>query len=294
MRQFPRSRAGRRRPTTQFAVVVTGVVLALSGCSASVQRGFLPEGVTNQTDRITSLWVGSWIAALAVGVLVWGLTIWCVVAYRKRPDDATLPTQLRYNLPIEILYSVVPLFMIGALFYFTARDETALLKISAKPDNVVQVAGKRWAWDFNYVTDNVYQSSTQTQLTGQPSDQSKPPVLYLPVDKMTQFVVTTRDVNHAFWIPAFLMKIDMISGRVNTFEVRPTTVGTYKGKCAELCGAYHSQMLFTLKVVPQAEYDQYVAELRARGQSGQLSDSLNQEPLVPGERAKLPTPGGNS
>lgn len=293
MRQLSRSRAGRRGPTTRLAVVATGAALALSGCSASVQRGFLPKGVTNQTDRITSLWVGSWIAALAVGVLVWGLIIWCVAAYRKRPNDAGLPTQLRYNLPIEILYSVVPLFMIGALFYFTARDETALLKVSAKPDNVVQVAGKQWGWDFNYVTDNVYQATTMTPLTGQPSDQSKPPVMYLPVNKTTQFVLTTRDVNHAFWIPAFLMKIDMISGRVNSFEVKPTTVGTFKGKCAELCGAYHSQMLFTVKVVPQAEYDQYVADLRARGQTGQLSDSLNREPLAPGERAKLPTPGGN-
>ncbi|GAB3592033.1 cytochrome c oxidase subunit II [Angustibacter peucedani] len=270
-----------------------GAALALTGCSATTERGFLPKGVTTETDRITTLWTGSWIAALAVGVLVWGLTIYCVVAFRRRRDDDPLPTQLRYNLPIEILYSVVPLFMIGALFFYTARDETALLKISDKPDNVVNVVGKRWAWDFNYLSNDVYESSTQTELTGQESDQDKPPVLWLPVDKSTQFVLTTRDVNHAFWVPAFLMKIDMISGRVNTFEVTPTEVGTYRGKCAELCGAYHSQMLFQVKVVPQAEYDQHMAELKAQGNTGLLPDSLNIEQLAPGEAEKIPTFGGS-
>jgi cytochrome c oxidase subunit 2 len=294
VRQLLRPRPGRRRSATRLALVATGAAIALTGCSDATQRGFLPKGVTNQTDRITSLWVGSWIAALFVGVLVWGLTIWAVVAYRKRRDDAPLPTQLRYNLPIEILYSVVPLFMIGVLFFYTARDETALLKVSDNPDNVVHVIGKRWAWDFNYVTDDVYESSTQTPLTGQEVDQEKPPVMYLPVDRSTRFVLTTRDVNHSFWIPAFLMKLDLISGQVNSFQVTPTTVGTYKGKCAELCGTYHAYMLFTVKVVPQAEYDQHMAQLKANGQTGQLPDDLNQEPLEPAERDKVPSAGGNS
>ncbi len=278
---------------TRLALLAAGAGLALSGCSATTERGFLPQGVTTETGRITQLWVGSWIAALLVGVLVWGLTIFAVVAYRKRKDDDTLPVQLRYNLPIEILYSVVPLFMIGVLFFYTARDETALLKVSANPDNVVNVVGKRWAWDFNYLSNDVYESTVQTPLTGNEVDQEKAPVLYLPVDRSTQFVLTSRDVIHSFWVPAFLMKMDMLPGRVNTFQVTPDTVGTYRGKCAELCGAYHSQMLFEVHVVPQAEYDQHMAELKARGQTGLLPDSLNLEQLAPGERAKIPNVGGN-
>lgn len=274
------------------AIVVVATSLALAGCSsASIQRGFLPEGVTTETDRITSLWNGSWIAALAVGVLVWGLIIWCVVVYRRRHDEEALPTQLRYNLPIEILYTVVPLFMIGVLFYYTARDETAVLRVSASPDNVVNVIGKRWSWDFNYLTSNVYEAGQQVNLTGDPADENAAPVLYLPVNKSTKFVLTSRDVAHSFWVPAFLMKMDMIPGRVNSFEVTPNTVGTYRGKCAELCGAYHSQMLFVLKIVPQDEYDRYVAGLKAKGQTGQLPNSLNLEKLVPGEAEKIPTPG---
>ena len=124
--------------------------LALTGCAGRVEDGLLPRGVTQGAERVTNLWVGSWIAALLVGALVWGLIIWCVVAYRRRKDDdGTLPVQLRYNVPLEILYTVVPVFMIAVLFFYTQRDEAVLLDTSAKPDVVVNVVGKQWCWDFN-------------------------------------------------------------------------------------------------------------------------------------------------
>ena len=72
----------------------------------------------------------------------------------------------------------------------------------------------------------------------------------------------------------------MIPGRVNKFQVVPTQEGTFKGKCAELCGAYHSQMLFNVKVVSRAEYEQHLAELRAAGQTGLLNNTLSREELM--------------
>ena len=106
---------------------------------------------------VTSLWIGAWIAALAVGALVWGLIGWCVVAYRRRRDDNELPVQLRYNIPIEILYTVVPIFMVIVLFYYTARDESTLLDTSEQADVTVNVVGKQWSWDFNYVEDDAHE-----------------------------------------------------------------------------------------------------------------------------------------
>jgi cytochrome c oxidase subunit II len=248
--------------------------------------------VTTDADRVTSLWNGSWIAALAVGVLVWGLILWCVVAYRQRKDDEGFPVQLRYNVPIEILYTVVPLFMVGVLFYYTARDEAVLLKVSDGKDvNVVNVVGKRWAWDYNYLSGGAYESTVQVPLTDTDVTEAQLPTLYLPVGEPTRFVLTARDVIHSFWVPAFRMKMDMIPGRVNTFQVKPTQIGTFAGKCAELCGAYHSQMLFQVKVVSRADYDAHLAQLVERGQSGALPDSLNLEELAPGEREKIPTVG---
>jgi cytochrome c oxidase subunit 2 len=250
--------------------------------------------VTEGAERVTDLWVGSWIAALAVGVLVWGLILWCVVVYRRRKDDdGSLPVQLRYNVPLEILYTVVPVLMIAVLFYYTQRDESALLDTSREPDVVVNVVGKQWSWDFNYVNEGTFEAGTHAQLTGKPGVEETLPTLYLPVNKRIEFQLTARDVIHSFWVPAFLQKLDMIPGKVNRFQVRPTQTGEFQGKCAELCGAYHSQMLFNVKVVEQAEYDAHIAELKAKGNTGQLDNGLNREQIMDEDADKLDNAGSN-
>ncbi len=287
-----------RRPRRRIgagALIGALSAAALSGCASGNQRGdastgWLPPAVTEGGDRVTSLWVAAWIAALAVGVLVWGLTAWCVIAYRRKKDDNELPVQLRYNIPIEILYTVVPIFMVIVLFYYTARDESALVNTAQPADVTVNVVGKQWSWDFNYVEDDAHEVGTQAILTGEEGAQETIPTLYLPVGERIEFVLTARDVIHSFWVPAFLQKMDMIPGRVNRFQVVPTQEGTFKGKCAELCGAYHSHMLFNVKVVSRAEYDSHMGELRAKGQSGLLNNTLNREQLMDGQNV---TDGGN-
>jgi len=265
--------------------------VVLSGCDESAKRGFLPHGVTDQSGRITTLWNGSWIAALGVGALVWGLIFWCAVAYRRKKDDIGLPEQLRYNVPIEILYTVVPLFMVTALFYYTARDQSVLLDTSQKPDVTINVIGKQWSWDFNYVEAGTYESGAQAELTGKPGVAATLPTLYLPVNKRVEFVLTARDVIHSFWVPQFLIKLDMIPGRVNRLQVVPTEIGDFRGRCAELCGTFHAHMLFQVKVVSQAAYDAHLADLKARGNVGQLDNSLNRSKLEPGQRPLLPSEG---
>ena len=281
----------KRRGLTLTGLAVTCAV-ALSGCGESLSRGLLPHGVTDQSSRIISLWNGSWLAALGVGVVVWGLIAWCVVAYRRTKDDVGLPEQLRYNVPIEILYTVVPLFMIAVLFFYTARDEAALLDISKKADVTVNVVGKQWSWDFNYIEAGTFESGTQAELTGKAGVAATLPALYLPVNKRVLFVLTARDVNHSFWVPQFLMKLDLLPGKVNRFQLKPTEIGTFVGKCAELCGAYHSQMLFQVKVVSQADFDAHLAQLRAQGNVGMLDNSLSRASIEKGDQQYLPKVGG--
>jgi len=278
--------------------VAAAAALSLSGCADEIKTGWLPsdKGMTDQTGRVIDLWNGSWIAALAVGALVWGLTIWCMVAYRRRRDETGMPAQVRYHIPLEILYTVVPLMMIGVLFYYTARDQAAIAATDKTPDVTIGVVAKQWSWDFNYLDDDVYDTGVQGQLTGEPGVEDTLPVLYLPVNERIQFQLTSRDVIHSFWIPSFLRKLDVIPGVENSFQEVPKREGTYQGKCAELCGEYHSEMLFVVKVVSRAEYDAHMADLRARGQTGQLGTELGRSPMpekgegaVPGPTADVTT-----
>ena len=259
-----RSSRTARRSRARLVALTGGsalVLLGTAGCSSDTQLGRLgyPEPVTEQGPMLLSFWQNSWIAAFAVGVLTWGLIFWAIIAYRRRTNEGA-PVQIRYNMPLEILYTVAPAIMVAALFVVTARDQAELIKLTPNPPNVVNVIGFKWNWGFNYVKDDAYETGTP----------SHPAELWLPVGERTRFQLTSPDVIHSFWVPQFLFKMDVVPGRENQFELTPDKIGVYAGKCAELCGTYHSQMLFTVHVVSRADYDAHIAALKAAGQSGTL------------------------
>lgn len=277
--QAPTPRRARR--TARLLAVVAAVSVVLAGCAPVVQRGWMPgydDGqVTNQTGRITDLWVNAWITLLIVGVITWGLMIWCVIVYRKRKGDERLPVQLRYHVPLEIMYVVLPFLMVGVFFYYTARDMAEIEDVSQTPDVTIQVVGKQWSFDFNYIDDDVHETGVHAEDLSSGSTEATLPTLYLPVGERVEFVLDSRDVIHSFWVPAFLYKKDMIPWHTNRFQIVPEREGTYAGKCAELCGEYHSAMLFNVKVVDRAEYDAQMQALRDKGQTGILGMELSRE-----------------
>ena len=289
----------------RWAAIPLAATLAvvLAGCTQAQLHGYLPgfeeEGetaVTNQTDRIAGLWTTSWIVLLIVGLITWGLIIWTIVVYRRRKGQTGLPVQLRYNMPIEIFYTVVPLILVVGFFAFTVRDQIAIEARYDTPDVTIEVQAKQWAWDFNYVDEDVYSPGIQ----GQPDPdgergsliESELPVLVLPVDKTIEIALESRDVIHSFWVIDFLYKKDVIPGKTNYMSVIPERIGTFKGKCAELCGEYHSLMLFNVEVVSQADYDSYIQTLRAAGNTGQLDSDFERNQNLPGTSAPT-APEGN-
>ncbi|WP_411140673.1 cytochrome c oxidase subunit II [Streptomyces sp. x-80] len=299
------SRRPMRRKLPQ--VLAAGLVLATAtGCTyKDFPRLGMPTPVTDEAPRILSLWQGSWAAALATGVLVWGLIIWSVIFHRRSRTKVQVPAQTRYNMPIEALYTIVPFIIIAVLFYFTARDESEILKTSKKPDHVINVIGFQWSWAFNYLenvdgdksttnidakelaaipdkwkkgvpegAEGVYDEGTPA--TRNPQTGNPGPTLWLPKGETVQFILTSRDVIHSFWVVPFLMKQDVIPGHTNVFEVTPNQEGTFMGKCAELCGVDHSRMLFNVKVVSPEKYREHLKDLAKKGQTGYLPSGIKQ------------------
>ncbi|MGQ0623957.1 MAG: aa3-type cytochrome oxidase subunit II [Sporichthyaceae bacterium] len=254
--------AGPPRPQRRAALIALTLLalLTLTGCdTADLPRFAFPTPATEEAPRILLLWQGSWLAALITGAAVWALIAWTCIFHRRK-SETEIPIQTRYNLPIEVLYTVIPFVIIAVLFYFTERDQSILLDESREEDMTVEVIGRQWSWSFNYREDKVYE-------TGTPANR---PELWLPVDKLIRFELSSPDVIHSFWVPNFLFKLDVIPGRVNSFELTPNKIGTFTGKCAELCGTDHSRMFFNVRVVSAADYAKHVADLRAAGQSGAL------------------------
>ncbi|MCW2539736.1 MAG: cytochrome c oxidase subunit [Frankiales bacterium] len=264
MQRSTRSRVSR-------LALLAGSTVLLSGCSAQQWETKLrfgwPTGVTHQADRMRTLWTWSSVAALVVGVIVWGLIFWVCARYRKKDD--VLPKQTKYHLPIEVAYTIAPFFIIAGLFYYTAVTENYVDKLSPNPDVTVQVDAFKWNWQFEY-TNQKYQGTDPA--AGTPvstvGTSTEIPILVLPINKSVRIVEVSRDVIHSFWVPEFLFKRDVIpQKKPNQFEFTATKIGHYVGRCAELCGTYHSQMNFEVRVLSDSDYQKYLDALTSIGSS---------------------------
>ncbi len=258
----------RRRAARLAGLGVSAVTLLalLAGCAGSDtigeqfgHFGWPGEGITPQAHRMYDVWIGSTIAALVVGVFVWGLIFWCIIRYRKRGDE--LPVQTRFNMPMEVLYTVTPILVVAVLFYYTAIVQTDVNKVSANPDVTVEVVAFKWNWQFNYrdkpTTDNSKDARTVASTIG---STEVIPLLVLPSNQKIRFEETSKDVIHSFWVPELLFKRDVMPGNIrNVFEVTLDKEGRYVGRCAELCGTYHAFMNFELVVVSPERYRQFLA-----------------------------------
>ncbi len=260
-------RPGRRAP---LAFVLLGLAVVTTGCksNAFIRQGMLPP-VTKQGQTILSMWQGSWIAAWAVGIVVWGGILWVIAFHRKRGD--TLPQQVRYNLPIEILYTVLPFIMVGVLFYFTARDENYITANPPNPAVKVTVIGEQWSWQFQYpqypVTNPAapYKYVTTTgQMWNPRATQQHLPLLVIPEHETVRFNLVSVDVIHNFWVVPFEFKRQVIPGFKNHFTITATKTGNYIGRCAELCGVYHARMLFRIKIVTPAQFHAWILGQQAQ------------------------------
>ncbi|MGO1397819.1 MAG: aa3-type cytochrome oxidase subunit II [Brevibacterium yomogidense] len=251
----------------------------LAGCTTEQwEVGFLhpdSKGATSHTDHYIALWNGGWIAALIVGAITWGLLLWCIVAYRRKKSDRGLPVQMRYNMPVEILYTVVPIILVLAFFFENVKTLDNTINDDTEPEQVIEVYGKQWAWDFNYVTEDVHYAGVQANLDGTEQPGIDAPTLYLPSNTDLELKLESRDVVHSFWIPAFLEKRDMFPGHSSSIHLQALKEGDYMGKCAELCGEFHAEMIFNVKVVSPTEYDDYIQSLRDQGNEGVLGEEYN-------------------
>ncbi|MGY1855919.1 aa3-type cytochrome oxidase subunit II [Modestobacter sp. SYSU DS0290] len=224
-----------------------------------------PEGITDEAEQMHALWIGSTIAALVVGVAVWVLIAYAAIRYRKRGDD--LPKQTAYNLPLEVVYTIIPFVIVSVLFFFTVNTQNRVMQRSEDPDVTVAVNAFKWNWQFVY-------PETTDENGGEPvstvGSTDEIPILVVPVDQTVRFELASADVIHSFWIPDFLFKLDVIpgneNGRDNVFEVTVREEGAFVGRCAELCGTYHAFMNFELRAVSGDDFDDYISA-RVAGQS---------------------------
>ena len=134
-----------------LVVVLGAAALLLSGCSWSEVLGLgWPKGITPEAHVNRELWIGSVIASLVVGVIVWGLIFWASAFHRRKKGDTELPRQFGYNMPLELVLTVVPFLIISVLFYFTVVVQEKMLHKEPNPEVTIDVTAFQWNWKFGY------------------------------------------------------------------------------------------------------------------------------------------------
>lgn len=227
-------------------------LLWTAGCVSTLA---LPPGATTQGQTMHQDWTIFFYSGLAVAVIVGALIIIPLAVWRRRSEE--YPPQFRRNTRWEVVYTGIPILMVIALFGITYIEEAKVEYLDPHPANVVEVIAFRWSWEFRYPGHPI-------AIAGTPQNG---PQMVLPVNETSLIHLTSRDVNHALWIPAFLFKRDAIAGIDNYFDLRPTQMGIYRGQCAEFCGLDHALMRFTVRVVTQ---DAYARWLRSGGSAATL------------------------
>nr|WP_224749766.1 cytochrome c oxidase subunit II [Polycladospora coralii] len=219
----------------------------MTGCSGHESLNVLdPSGSAGekQLDLIKL----SFLIMLGVFAVVITIYIYVLIRFRKRKGVDVMPKQTHGNTKLEIIWTVIPIILLGILAVPTVTTTFDLTKIAQDEEVVnVKVTGYQYWWEFEYPELGIKTAQE----------------LHIPVGKKINFEIHGKDVLHSFWIPALGGKVDVIPGRVTNVILDANKPGDYQGKCAELCGAGHALMDFKVKAHSAEDFDKWVTQMQA-------------------------------
>jgi cytochrome c oxidase subunit 2 len=247
-----RHRIRDRRSRLLTALPPVAALLLLSGCTL--------EPASEQAHGVKTLYEITFVFAAVIFVVVGGLIVGFAIRYRRKPGDDELPPQIHGNASVEVVWTVVPTLIVLVLFVLSAIELGRLDTAPASPKPMtVDVTGFQWQWRFAY-PDFKTGNNNALFVEGTSGQTQNLPVLHLPLAVPVHFHLESQDVIHSFFIPVFLFKRDVVPGHPNDFVMTPDRAGSFPGKCAELCGLYHSRMLFTVKIEPKDQFDAWAQQ----------------------------------
>jgi cytochrome c oxidase subunit 2 len=241
------------RPRGQASIaqmMIIGAIASALGIALGLIIDWFPTPASEQASQIDTVYDVLIIVSVPVFVLVTVVVLFSVWKFRQRPGEELADgPPIHGNTRLEVVWTAIPAILLVALCtyaYVTLVD----IEEAQAGEMRINVVGQQFTWTFEYPRSG-----------GEPVRSNQ---LYLPEDRPVRFYVTSRDVIHDFWVPAFRMKIDAVPGIDTSYRITPRRLGTYPVVCAELCGLGHSAMRQTAHVLPQGEFDSWLDEQRSK------------------------------
>ncbi len=241
----------------------------------------MTRGVTPISQEIYGLHMLIFWICVVIAVVVFAALFYTLIAHRK--STGRTPATFHHSTTVEVIWTVIP-FVILIAMAFPAT--TALINIYDSHDDVdldVKITGYQWKWEYEYLPgehvetgfnffSNLHPEHNEARQLDSGIDPNTIPnyllevdePIVLPIKKKIRFLITAKDVLHAWWVPALAVKRDAIPGFMNDSWAYIEEPGIYRGQCAELCGKDHGFMPIVVKAVEQAEFDAWAAEKAER------------------------------
>ena len=248
---MPETAARSRARTIVRAGALLFLLALLGGCLLP------PAPKTDAGQDVFNLYLLVLAFAAVVFIGVEGFILYAIFRYRRDPEDDTLPEQHHGNTKVEILWTAIPTVIVAILFVMSVITLGSVEARSEEPGVTINVVGRQWSWVFTYEEEGAV-------ITGASGEATQ---LVVPVGEPVRLVLESDDVNHAFFVPDFLLKRDLIdmgeNASPNEIEFTVTEEGTYAGQCAEFCGVGHADMIFEVVAMPREQYDPHIAAIAA-------------------------------
>ena len=289
---------------SSILTLIAGVAITLISLWYGQNHGLLPIAASSDAGDVDRLFDFMMTIATGLFLLVEGVLVYSVIVFRRKKDDTTDGPPIEGNIPLEIVWTAIPTVIVfilsiysfeiynqmGGLDPMTSTDpgpnklaqvehHSQLVALDPEQQNIalglgvspeseqdvrpleIKVNGIQYAWVFTYPESGV--------ISGE---------IHVPVDRPVALNMTAGDVIHAFWLPEFRIKQDVIPGRETNLVFTPNKIGQYPVVCAELCGAYHGGMKTQLYVQSQEDYEQWIRDNTFAMAEDNESVAMNPEP----------------
>lgn len=240
-------------------------LLAFSTQSAEMPLN-MTQGVTEISQQVYHLHMKIFYICCAIGVAVFGVMFWSIIHHRK--SKGVTPAQFHESTKVELLWTAMPVVIL-ILMAIPATQTLIAMEDTSEADVTILITGSQWKWHYKYMDHNLEYYSLLATPRKQIDNKLKKGDNYLlevdrplviPTGKKVRFLVTSDDVIHSWWVPAFAVKKDANPGFINEAWTKVDQPGVYRGQCAELCGKDHGFMPIVVIAKDQADFDQWVAQ----------------------------------
>ncbi|PJZ71577.1 cytochrome c oxidase subunit II [Leptospira perolatii] len=215
----------------------------------------MPVQASKEAVGVDHLYAFLLISSLISFVILIGGMTWFIFKYRRKTENDKT-AYITHNTLAEFIWSFVPLVVLLAIFFWGWAVLSDLRKTGVKGDVEIHVTARQWSWAFQYQDGISITSPSGDHFESDTAKSTllKPAIVTVPVDQTVRLVMTSVDVLHSFYVPAFRNKMDVVPGRRTTFTFKPTQKGDFTVFCTEYCGTSHSNMMATIRVVGSEEF----------------------------------------